>query len=197
MNKQGKFIVLYGINNLGKTTQAERLTNNLNSKGIKTEQIKYPFYTIQPTGSIIYDYLRSGNPFELTPTEIQIMYAYNKTQYAPTLEKKLAGNVNVVAEDYVATSIAWGTGAGVKRELIEKMNDHLRTPDIGILLDGKRFMKSVEKGHTHEENDSLTKKVRTIHQELAKENDWRVIDANQSRDMVEEAIFNEVKKRLE
>ena len=197
MHKQGKFIVLYGINNLGKTTQAERLVINLSKAEIIAEQIKYPVYDIQPTGSILYDYLRSGNPFDLSPTGIQIMYAYNKTQYAPILEKKLEQGITVVAEDYIATSIAWGTGTGVKRELIEKMNNHLRTPDIVIMLDGKRFMKSIEKGHVFEEDDEFTSKVRALHQDLAKENGWGVINANQSKEEVEKDIFKEIKKGLE
>ena len=197
MNKPGKFIVLYGINNLGKTTQTNRLVANLHKAGITAEYMKYPVYDIQPTGSIIYDYLRSGNPFELSPTDIQIMYAYNKTQYMPILEKKIAEGITVVAEDYIATSIAWGSGTDVKRELIEKMNNHLRTPDIAIMLDGKRFKKGIEKGHLFEEDDELTTKVRTIHQELAKEDGLPIVNANQSKEEVEEEIFNEVKKGLE
>ena len=33
-HKKGKFIVLYGINNLGKTTQAKLLVKNLKNSGV-------------------------------------------------------------------------------------------------------------------------------------------------------------------
>ena len=39
---RGKFIVLYGINNLGKTTQTRLLTEKLNNSGVKNEYLKYP-----------------------------------------------------------------------------------------------------------------------------------------------------------
>jgi len=36
--KKGKLIVLYGINNLGKTTQAELLVEKIKSNGKKTAE---------------------------------------------------------------------------------------------------------------------------------------------------------------
>jgi thymidylate kinase len=196
MASKGKFIVLYGINNLGKTTQAEHLTTRLNNEKIKAEQIKYPLYDIQPSGSIIYDYLRSGNPYKLSPTEVQIMYAFNRTQFSPILEKKLNEGLSIVAEDYTATSITWGVGAGVHRQFLEKVNSHLRLPDLAVLLDGKRFMKGLEKGHKHEEDDELTSTVQRLHQELAQEYNWPVVNANQTEEKVEEEIFQHVKTIL-
>ena len=41
---RGKFIVLYGINNLGKTTQAKFLVEKLQSQGLRAEYVKYPIY---------------------------------------------------------------------------------------------------------------------------------------------------------
>ena len=41
---RGKFIVLYGINNLGKTTQAKMLVDKLKLHGLEAEYLKYPVY---------------------------------------------------------------------------------------------------------------------------------------------------------
>lgn len=196
MTKRGAFIVLYGINNLGKTTQAKRLTEKLQGDGISAIQIKYPIYTLTPTGPIIYEYLRGGNPYKLSATEAQILYAMNKTHYAPTLEETLAKGITVVAEDYTGTSIAWGAGAGADPNFIETINTHLREPDIALLLDGNRFSEGKEKGHAHEENDELTKRVRAEHLSLAKKYGWSIIQANQSRDDVAKTIYTEVTNRL-
>lgn len=195
--KRGTFIVLYGINNLGKTTQAQRLTKNLLEKGIRTEQIKYPLYDLKPTGPILYAYLRENNPYNLSPTAVQIIYAMNKSQYAPQLEEKIESGITIVAEDYVGTSIAWGAGTGVDIELLEQLNSGLRKPDIAILLDGKRFKKGVEKGHLHEEDDDLTKRVREAHKKLAAKEGWQIVAANQTLEKVEDAILQIVKKTLQ
>ncbi len=61
---------------------------------------------------------------------------------------------------------------------------------------GFDFMKGIEKGHVFEEDDEFTSKVRALHQDLAKENGWRVINANQSKEEVEKDIFKEIKKGL-
>ena len=111
--KKGKFIVFYGINNLGKTTQAKRLVDNLNRDNIKAEYIKYPIYDLPPSGELINGYLRQGNPFNFNPRELQILYAFNRTQFQATLSAKLDQGIIIVAEDYIGTSLAWGAGSGV------------------------------------------------------------------------------------
>jgi thymidylate kinase len=43
---KGKFIVLYGINNLGKTTQAKLLVEKFQKEGLKAEYMKYAVYSL-------------------------------------------------------------------------------------------------------------------------------------------------------
>ena len=50
--KKGLFVVLHGINNLGKTTQAKLLVEKLQSEGHKAEYMKYPVYDLDPSGKI-------------------------------------------------------------------------------------------------------------------------------------------------
>jgi len=51
--KKGLFVVLHGINNLGKTTQAKLLVEKLQSEGHKAEYMKYPVYDLDPSGKIL------------------------------------------------------------------------------------------------------------------------------------------------
>ena len=120
----GKLIVLYGINNLGKTTQAEKLVQRLKDEGKNAHYLKYPLYDLEPTGPLINDYLRKGNPYDLTAREFQLLQVMNRTQYDAELRKRLADGQWIVAEDYVGTGIAWGIGGGVDRELLEHLNRH-------------------------------------------------------------------------
>lgn len=194
MNKPGKFIVLYGINNLGKTTQAKILVEKINQEGLKAEYLKYPIYDLEPSGPVINNYLRSNNPYNLTPREVQIIYTMNRYQFEPKLKEKLAQGINIIAEDYTGTGLAWGIGAGVEDNFLKQINSQLLKEDLSILLYGERFKKSIENGHHHEENEELTEKVREAHEKLAAEFGWKRINANQNLEKISEEIWQEVKK---
>lgn len=194
---KGKFIVLYGINNLGKTTQAEKLVEKLKNEGKEAEYLKYPIYKIKPSGEILNNYLRGKNEHNLTPKEAQIIYAINRSQYEKILLEKLESGINIIAEDYVGTGIAWGIGAGVNEQFLKKINSHLLKEDLGFLFDGKRFIESIEESHKHETNENLMNKVRDIHLKLAEEFDWVKINVNLSIEEIHKELYGKVKEIIE
>jgi thymidylate kinase len=197
MKKRGKLIVFYGLNNLGKTTQAHLLVERLKKEGYLAEYLKYAIYSLKPSGPILNNYLREGNQYQLTPREFQIIQVLNRTQYEPILKEKLEKGIQIVAEDYIGTGLAWGIGAGVDEKFLRELNSHLLKEDLAILFEGERFIKGVEKSHLHETNQELIEKVRLIHQRLAEEFNWKRIQANQSKEKVHQDIWKLVKEILE
>src|SRR3989344_4805024 len=161
VRKKGLLIALYGINNIGKSTQAGMLVDRFEKEGLLAVHKKYPFYDLHPTGPILNAYLREGNPYKLTPREF--------------LEK----GIHVVAEDYTGTGIAWGMGAGVNKNFLIHINTHLCKEDIAILLDGNQFESGREAKHKHENDRMLTSEVRYYHRVLANEFRWDLVNANQ------------------
>jgi dUTP pyrophosphatase len=196
-NYPGKLIVFYGINNLGKSTQAKLLVERLKANGYQSEYLKYAIYSISPSGEILNSYLRDGNPYDLSPRESQIIQALNRTQYQDELIAKLKAGVNVVAEDYKGTGIAWGLGAGVDENFLKKINSHLIDEDLVFLFDGERFRQAIENNHKHENDDDLMNKVRWAHLKLREEYGWRKIDANRPIEEIHEEIWGQVHRRLE
>ena len=194
--KKGKFIVLYGINNLGKTTQAKLLVTRLQSLGYQAEYLKYALYDLEPSGPLLNSYLREGNPNGLSPREFQLLQVLNRTQYEPMFRSKLDAGTWVIAEDYIGTGIAWGVGAGMHQDFLEELNSHLLKEDLAFFFDGERFTSGIEKIHQHEQNDELTQKVRKVHQTLAKELDWIPINANQSIEEIQTQLQKLVKQKL-
>jgi len=190
--KRGKFIVFYGINNLGKSTQAKLLVEKLNRSGHSTEYLKYPIYDLEPSGPMLNDYLRKGNPHDFSAREIQMLYILNRTQYQSKIISKLDSGINVVAEDYIGTGLAWGIGSGVDRVLLTRMNNHLLPEDIVFLFQGDRFLDAKEENHAFETNDLLIDKVRLIHDELGRNFGWVTIDANRQIEIIHEEIFEQV-----
>ena len=183
MNK-GQFIVVYGMNNLGKSTVVNSLIEDLKAKGRDAVYLKYPIYDLEPTGSRINNYLRNGNPEGLNSDTVQELYAQNRRDFEPQLISMLEQGKWVIAEDYVGTGIAWGMIGGASLERIEKLNEGLIESDLAILLDGERFLTGIEEGHTHESATDLWDKGRQIYLDLAARYGWKIVKANQLREQV-------------
>lgn len=188
---RGKLIVLYGINNIGKTTQSKKLISYLKSKGYKTHYFKIPVYNLNPTGPLINRILRNKKQ-DISEEEFQKLYARNRKKYQKILKRKLDQGHIAIAEDYVGTGLAWGTAKGASMDFLKKINKGIIKEDLAILLDGERFKKAKEKNHLHETNDILMEKVRKNHLKLAKEYNWEIIKANQSI----QKVFQEIKQQI-
>jgi len=191
------FIVLYGINNLGKSTQAHLLVERLNKEGHDAEYIKYPRYEITPTGHIINAYLREGNPLHLSKREFQLFNALNRTQYEPELKQKLDAGVIMVGEDYTGSGLAWGIGTGVDEQFMKTINDHLLKENLAFVFDGNRFTEATESDHTHENDVELQEHVRSVYTQLGQEFGWLLVNANRTREAIHEQIWDSVRQKLD
>ena len=192
---KGMFIVFYGINNLGKTTQAKRLINYLNEGGMKAEYLKYPVYDLQPSGPFINNVLRGSEKQGISEEELQLWYVLNRFQYQPILKQKLNEGITIIAEDYSGTGVAWGVAKGAEEDWLVNLNKPLLKEDVALLFDGERFLQAKEENHLHESNDELMKKSREVHLRLAEKFGWIKINANESKEKVFEKIINALKKR--
>lgn len=193
MKERGKFIVIYGVNNLGKSAQVELLTNNLREKGKVAEVVKYPIYSLEPTGPKINAALREG--LEMTAEELQREFAQNRRDFEPILINKLNERRWVVSEDYKGTGIAWGVTYGLSLKSMENINERLINEDLAILLEGNRFSSGIERRHRHERSENW-EIARKVHLELAKIYGWEVVDANQSMLEVSNNIWQIVEREF-
>jgi thymidylate kinase len=189
MENKGKLVNLLGINNLGKTTQVNRLKALIESLGKTCKVLKYPVYDLEPTGPRITLAVKKGNPENLSAHEIQVLNSQNKHDFEPTLQSLLSEYDFVIAEMYKGTSVAFGMGDGLDKEFLESLEKDLYPEDVSILLDGERFMEAKELGHRFEEDHEKMEKIRNIHLSLAKERGWKVVQANQPQDKVTNDIW--------
>lgn len=196
IGNRGRFIVLYGPNNLGKSSQLDLLEEEWKMIGRPYKRIKYPRYS-SPTGVLINRVLRGDEQgkLDLTDEELQFLYSEDRRQYEPYLYRALSEG-DVIAEDYIGTGLAWGLTKGVNRKLLDEYNDGLLQPDIAILLDGERFSGGIEKDHRFESaGEKVWEENRRIHQELAAEFGWEIVNANESKEKVHEDIMAVIARR--
>ncbi|OGY89288.1 MAG: hypothetical protein A2927_00440 [Candidatus Komeilibacteria bacterium RIFCSPLOWO2_01_FULL_45_10] len=193
---EGLFIVIYGINNLGKSTQARLLSESLNKVDLPAKYLKYPIYELKPTGPKINEVLRGAHGQQISEEELQGFYTQNRRDYQPQLIKMINEGVNVVAEDYIGTGLAWGWSKGADLEDLIAMNRGLVKPDIEILLDGERFIEAKEDGHLHESDEKLMERCRLNHLKLAEQFGWDMVNANQEIEEVHQDILEIMERKI-
>lgn len=195
--KKGKLITLYGINNIGKSTQCKILIDNLKKNGYDAVYLKYPIYSLEPTGVYINNVLRnSGGVQKISEDELQMWYTLNRYQYEPDLKELLAEGKIVIAEDYTATGLAWGSAKGASLEWLIEINKYLIKEDLAIYLKGKRNLQAKEANHIHESNDELVETCQFILDNLAVKFKWEKIQVKPSIGETSDEIWSTVEKFL-
>ncbi len=196
MKKNGYLLAIYGVNNLGKTTQAKRLVDFLNRNKWEADYVKYPVYRQKPTGLYINQILRGNEAQKITEEEFQTWYVLNRFQYQPVIDKKINQGRIIVAEDYIGTGLAWGATKGASLDWLVELNKPLRPEDLAILFDGERFPDGKEKKHIHENDDILMARCRKWHQKLAEIYNWQIVNANQTVERVHQEVLEIVSRFL-
>lgn len=191
------FITLYGINNIGKSTQAKRLVERLKAAGKDAVYIKYPVYDVEPTGSYLNAFLRSGGVQSISEEELQMWFTLNRYQFQPTLQEWLAEGKIVVAEDYTGTGLAWGTVKGAQTEWLERLNAGLVKEDLAILLDGERFTHASEKDHIHESNEDFMQRSREVHVALGEKYGWITVPVLGNAETVSDSVWAIIEPHLQ
>jgi len=197
VKQRGKFIVFYGLNNLGKTTQALLLVENLKRFGHKAKYVKYPRYDKMPTGKIISNYLRDDNDYNLSPRELQIFYAFNREQCEEEIKNDLKNGVHIISECYIGTGLAWGEAEGVDKEFLRHINSHLLKEDLAFYFRGKRFRDSIEKNHIFENDDKLSRKAQIAFELMSEEFGWVDLNANNPIVKIEKQIYAYVQEYID
>ena len=153
--QKGVFITLYGINNIGKSTQVKLLAQKLKKDGYDVLVLKYPCYEIKPTGPMLNKFLRQKkNQQHISEEELQMWFTLNRYQFEPRLKQYLSRGKIVIAEDYAGTGIAWGIAKGASEKWLLDLNQYLLKENFSLLLIGDRSFSSREKNHIHDTDAS-------------------------------------------
>ena len=189
-------IAFEGLDQSGKETQAKRLRAHLEHDGLTVHSLSFPDYQT-PIGREIGKALAGEREFG--PDVMQLLYVANRFEYKPQLDSWLAAGDVVVCDRYRASSVAYGEAQGLDPAWLEDIQRHLPVPAITVLLDIAPETAAARKaaGRDRYERDlALLGRVRASYRRQATQHAWVLIDAEQSKNDVGNAVVQAVTSRL-
>src|SRR4051812_41311365 len=128
----GLLIAFEGLDQSGKQTQAEVLRDRLKEEGRKSRLVSFPDYAT----SIGEEIARAlAGEREYGPDVMQLLYVANRYERKPDLIRWLDGGLILVADRYVASSVAYGEAFGLEPAWLIDVQTLLPAPALTILLD--------------------------------------------------------------
>ena len=178
-NMPGRLITLEGIDNSGKTTHAQKLSNYLKKKGHKVLLVRDPGGTkiSEKIRKILLDKKNSL----MASTEFFLYLAARQQLVSEIILPALKKNKIVICDRFCDSTLAYqGYGRELKVDLVERiLKSFFPMPDLTILIDlpvplaRKRFGLT-KPDRLEKENLSFHEKVRRGYLEIAKKNRQRV-----------------------
>ena len=141
------FIVIEGLDGAGKSTQIEKLCDELDSLNLQYEYIHFPRTQSPVFGELIARFLRGefGNIHEVDPYLVALIYAGDRMDAAAGLQKSLDQGKFVLLDRYVYSNIAYQCAKIPNASEREKLKDWILNleysyfkipkPRINIFLD--------------------------------------------------------------
>jgi dTMP kinase len=196
----GAFVVLEGIDQAGKMTQARALQTRLQARGLACEVRHYPDYDTA-IGRLIRDFLDRGT--RLDTRARCMLFAANRWEKDAELRQLLAANALVVVDRYTWSNVVYGVSQGLDESWLLGLETGLLEPDLTLLVDippeESRRRKTQERDD-YERNAALLEQARAHYRRIAAARGWSVIDGTGASDIVTgrvcEAVANRLGERL-
>lgn len=186
-------IAFEGLDQSGKETQALRLRDAIRSRGRAAEYITFPDYNTA-VGQEIRHGLHGGRSYR--PDVMQLLFVTNRYERKQAILDMLAAGTIVIADRYLASSVAYGEAQGLDPAWLIEIQKHLPQPALTLLLDiaPETAVRRKASGRDAYERDLvLLARVRRSYARQAEQPSWVSIDGEQSKEAVAQAIAAAVK----
>jgi len=217
--RKGKLIVIAGMDGSGKATQTDLLRRRLRKEGYRCEVVAFPRYGKGFFADMVARYLNGefGSEKSVSPYLASLLYAGDRWEYKPVLERWLSQGKIIISNRYVCANMGHQGGkindARKRREFmkwVERLEYEvfgIPRPDLNILLDvpvsvARRLVqlkgerKYIRKGKKdiHEASLAHLRRARRTYLEIAsRQPNWAIIGCVEGRKLLPpEAIAERV-----
>lgn len=196
MTTPGRLIAFEGLDQSGKQTQAQWLTEALQQAGRVVRTVSFPDYGTT-IGAEIGQALQGQRAYG--PDVLQLLYIANRYEYAARIRGWLAEGTVVVADRYAASSLAYGEALGLDVPWLTGTQRLLPPADLTLVLDiaPETSLERKRAARDRFERDlPLLARVRDSYRRQAQAPGWHLIDGTQTPEAVRAEVTARVRARL-
>jgi dTMP kinase len=140
-------LVIEGLDGAGKSTQVNLLINYLSEKGLQCEFLHFPVTGSPVFGDLVARFLRGelGELNNVNPYLVALIYAGDRFNAKPIIEKWLNQNIIIILDRYVYSNVAYQCAKiklpaekeQLKKWIISTEFDYFKlpAPDLNFFLD--------------------------------------------------------------
>jgi len=186
---RGALIVVEGLDRSGKQHNATNCWKNYKKKTKKVKLIRFPDRETV-IGSMINKYLRMES--DLDDHVIHLLFSANRWEKHKEMLKDLEDGVNLIVDRYAYSGAAYTSAKSVQGLTLDwcKQSDKgLPRPDLVLFFEVSEEVarKRSDFGGEKYEKSEFQRSVRSSFQDLRDE-DWKIIDADQDEEKVFESV---------
>jgi len=222
---KGQFVVIEGTDGSGKATQTALLIDKLKKLQIPSGLYDFPRYEDNEYGKLVARYLKGefGGLEQISPYLASLPYAGDRMLAGPEIQKKLEQGEVVITNRYVLSNKAYMAARIAQSDRkqfldwLDKLEYNVnRVPreDLVIFLYvplkvsqqniDERVQKSYlqdKKKDIMEANLKYMQQVEDVYMDLAKQNNWSLIECTsnglmRSREEIHEEVFNVLNEKV-
>jgi len=188
-------IVIEGGDQAGKKTQTKLLSKALTQRKIKNTTFSFPDYKT-PVGNEILKFLNGTRKFP--PQVIHCLLAANRWEKLEKILDAQSKNSVLIMNRYYQSNLVYGLANGMKQKWLENLDLGLPKADLVILLDvtqKESFRRKRTNRDKFEKNEEFLKKISKIYLTIAKNQNWKIIDASKSKQEIHRDIMKVITKK--
>ncbi len=130
---------------------------------------------------------------------MQLLYIANRYEWKPQLRRSLDQGMVVLCDRYVASSVAYGEAQELDPRWLIDVQRELPQPDLTVLLDiapQTAVRRKAINRDRYESDLALLERVRASYRRQATQPGWVLIDGENEKPAVAEAVLSVVATRL-
>jgi len=180
----GVLIAFEGLDQSGKETQAKTLAARLVEAGRRVTMVSFPDYAT-PIGAELYRALHGERDYG--PDVIQMLMIANRYEWKPAILRAQAEGQVVVADRYLASSVAYGEAQGLDPDWLFEAQRYLPPPALTVMIDiapATAVARKQSNRDRFERDLAMLERVRVSYRRQAAGPGWVAIDGERAVDEV-------------
>ena len=194
--REGRIIVLEGIDKAGKGTQCKLLQNDIMKAGFNCKILDFPDYSTS-IGKEIRLFLDGRRSYS---SEVQhMLLSVNRWEKKEEIEKMLQNGTIIIMDRYYQSNIVYGLSNGLDLNWLINLDKGLPKEDIVIILeiDPATSYKRVNRNRDlFEKNLEFLSNVKQNYRKLSQVYNWKIVNGEENVEKIHLKTSSLVKGKL-